>query len=123
MASIAALLESAETIDGVTVVVGEVPAARPDALRGAIDWVRHKTESSAVLLATGDESKVTLIAGMSKAAVARGLKAGDLIREAAPVVGGKGGGRPDMAQGGGNDPTRIGEALEAARNWIAEKLG
>ena len=62
---------------------------------------------------TGDD-KVTLVSGMSKAAVEKGLKAGDLIREVAPLVGGKGGGRPDMAQGGGNDPTSIPTALEQA---------
>ena len=119
---VAGLLDAAETIDGVTIVVGEVPSAKPDALRGAIDWVRNKTEASAVLLATASDDKVTLIAGMSKAVVKRGLKAGDLIREVAPLVGGKGGGRPDMAQGGGNDPARINDALQSARGWIAGKL-
>jgi len=123
MERMAALLESAETVDGVTIVVGEVPPAGPDALRGAIDWVRNKTDASAVLLAAGGDGKVTLIAGMSKAVVKRGVKAGDLIREVAPLVGGKGGGRPDMAQGGGNDPAKIGDALESARQWVAAKLG
>ncbi len=122
MERMATLLESAETIDGVTIVVGEVPAAQPDALRGAIDWVRNKTDASAVLLATRGVGKVTLIAGMSKAVVKRGLKAGDLIREMAPVVGGKGGGRADMAQGGGTNPKKTAEVVEAAREWIAEKL-
>ncbi|MFH0983192.1 MAG: alanine--tRNA ligase [Planctomycetota bacterium] len=122
MERVAALLKSAETIAGVTVVVGEVPAARPEALRGAIDWVRNKTEASAVLLAAVDEGKVTLLAGMSREAVARGLKAGDLIKEIAPLVGGKGGGRPDMAQGGGNNPAKLSAALDAARAWVRGKL-
>jgi alanyl-tRNA synthetase len=117
------LYETAETWSGVTVVVGEVPHADADALRGAIDWVRNKSQASAVFLAMADGDKVTLIAGMSKDAVAKGLKAGDLIRETAPVVGGKGGGRPDMAQGGGNDPSRIAESVQAARVWLKSKLG
>jgi len=120
---VAELFASAESVGGVTVVVGEVPTAPPDALRGAIDWIRNKTESSAVLLAMAAEGKVTLIAGMSKDAVKRGLKAGDLIKEVAPIVGGRGGGRPDMAQGGGTDPSKIGEAVDSARDWINGRLG
>ena len=119
---VAGLVENAETINGVTVVVGEIPPADKEAGRGAIDWIRTKTQASAVLLATAGDDKVSLIAGMSKGAVDKGLKAGDLIREVAPIVGGKGGGRPDMAQGGGTDPEKMDEALNAARQWIADKL-
>jgi alanyl-tRNA synthetase len=122
MDAVAALLKSAETIGGVTVVVGEVPPAGPDALRGAIDWVRNKTTASAVLLATVSDNKVTLIAGMSKVVVERGIKAGDLIKEICPLVGGKGGGRPDMAQGGGSDPGGLESALQRGREWIAGRL-
>ena len=81
MDRVSALLESAEEVAGVKIVVGEVPAARPEALRSAIDWVRNKTEASAVLLATVADDNVTLIAGMSKAVVDKGISAGDLIRE------------------------------------------
>jgi alanyl-tRNA synthetase len=116
------LVEQADTVEGVLVVAGEVPAAKADALRAAVDWVRSKSEASAVLLACADGGKVTLLAGMSKAVVARGIKAGDLIREIAPLVGGKGGGRPDMAQGGGNDPAKIGDAVRAAGRWIRARL-
>ena len=123
MDAVAKLLASAPTVGGVTVVVGEAPAAPPDALRSAIDWVRNKTESSAVLLAMADEGKVTLVVGMSKDAVKRGLKAGDLIKQIAPIVGGRGGGRPDMAQGGGTDPSKIADAINAARDWITKRLG
>ena len=116
------LFETAQTVGGVTIVVGEVPPASPDALRGAIDWVRNKTESSAVLLGFASEGKVTLLAGMSKTVVDRGLKAGDLIKEICPLVGGKGGGRPDMAQGGGGDPTGLANALKSGQEWITGKL-
>ncbi|MEK7710817.1 MAG: alanine--tRNA ligase [Planctomycetota bacterium] len=135
MDAVAALLKSAETIGGVTVVVGEVPPAGPEALRGAIDWVRNKTTASAVLLGCVEKApplerggqggvggKVTLIAGMSKAVVDRGIKAGDLIKEICPLVGGKGGGRPDMAQGGGADPGGLESALQRGREWIAGRL-
>jgi len=119
---VGSLLASAGEVGGVKVVVGEVPAAQADALRGAIDWIRNKTEASAVLLATADDNKVTLLAGMSKTVVAKGVRAGDLIKEIAPLVGGKGGGRPDMAQGGGGDPTGIPNAVGHAKAWLGEKL-
>jgi alanyl-tRNA synthetase len=125
MDRVAALLKEAEQsgpVGGVTVVVAEVPAANPDALRGAIDWFRNKTEASAVLLACTSDGKVTLLAGMSKAVVDRGIKAGDLIKEIAPLVGGKGGGRPDMAQGGGTDASGLPNALDQAAQWIRQKL-
>ena len=122
MGCVAKLFAEADTVGGVTVVVSEVPAAPADALRGAIDWVRNKTDASAVLLVCAADDKVTLVAGMSKAVVAKGPRAGDLIKEIAPLVGGRGGGRPDMAQGGGNDPAGIANAVERAKSWIAEKL-
>jgi alanyl-tRNA synthetase len=121
--AVAALFEAGPEIAGVKVVVGEVPEAQADALRSAIDWVRNKTEQSVVLLVSaGDEGKVTLIAGMSKSVVKQGVKAGDLIKELAPLVGGRGGGRPDMAQGGGTDAAGIPAALERANAWLTEKL-
>jgi len=119
---VAKLLEQAETVGGVTLVVGQVPEAGADALRAAIDWVRNKTAASAVVLATAQADNVTLIAGMSREAVARGLKAGDVIKEIAPLVGGKGGGRPDMAQGGGREPSGVPAALERARTMLRERF-
>ncbi|MEK6675569.1 MAG: alanine--tRNA ligase-related protein, partial [Planctomycetota bacterium] len=116
------LLPTAQTIHGVTVLVTEVPPATPDALRTAIDWVRNKTPASAVLLASVSEGKVTLLAGMSKTVVDKGLRAGDLIKEISPLVGGKGGGRPDMAQGGGTDCVSVPNCLESATKWITERL-
>ena len=123
MDKVASLFAAAKTIGGTTVVVGEVPAAPVDALRGAIDWIRNKTPACAVLLAIVDDNKVTLMAGMSKAVVEKGIKAGDLIKEIAPLVGGKGGGRPDMAQGGGPDAAGLPQALTKANEWLASKLG
>ena len=125
MDRVAALFAEATTIGGVTVVVGEVPSAPIDALRGAIDWVRNKTSAaagSAALLASVSDGKVTLMAGMSKAVVDRGVKAGDLIKEISPLVGGKGGGRPDMAQGGGTDVSGVSKAIDAGKKWISQRL-
>jgi alanyl-tRNA synthetase len=123
MARVKDLFESAETIGQTCVVAAEVPAANADALRGAIDWLRQKSESSAVLLACHEEGKVTLVAGVSRDLVKLGVKAGDMIKEVAPIVGGRGGGRPDLAQGGGSDPAKIPDAVEAARDWLRAKLG
>ncbi len=109
-------------VNGVTVLVSEVPNATADALRSGIDYVRNKKGSSAVLLATVEGEKVTLVAGMSKDVVERDIKAGDLIKEIAPLVGGKGGGRPDLAQGGGTDSSGIGKALERAAEWLQTRL-
>jgi len=116
------LVSKALDVAGVTVLVAEVPHGNADALRSGIDYVRNKKGSSGVLLVTVDNGKVTLVAGMSKDLVERGIKAGDLIKEICPLVGGKGGGRPDMAQGGGTDPKGLPRALDRAKEWLGEKL-
>ncbi len=117
------LLESAEQVDGVTVVVQELPGVDPNLMRQLIDQVRVKASPSAVLLATrqGDD-KVTLVAGISKDLQARKLSAGNWIRPVAEAVGGGGGGRPDMAQAGGKEPAKLPEALQIAKLTIREML-
>jgi alanyl-tRNA synthetase len=118
------LLESAEQIDGVTVVVSEVPGVEGNLMRQLIDQVRGKSSSSAVLLASrqGDD-KVTLVAGISKDLQARKLSAGEWIRPVAAAVGGGGGGRPDMAQAGGKEPAKLPEALQIAKETIRKMIG
>jgi alanyl-tRNA synthetase len=122
MDQVAALLESAETVNGVTIVVGQIDDAPAEALRGAIDWVRNKTPASAVLLASTSGAKVILVAGMSDEVVKRGLKAGDLVREVAPTVGGSGGGKPTLAQAGGKNPEAVPQALERAKELLRQRL-
>jgi alanyl-tRNA synthetase len=118
------LLESAEQVGGVTVVVTEVPGVEANLMRQLIDQVRGKASPSAVLLASRqDEDKVTLVAGISKDLQARKLSAGDWIRPVAAAVGGGGGGRPDMAQAGGKEPARLPEALQIAKDTIRQMLG
>jgi alanyl-tRNA synthetase len=117
------LLESAEKIGDVTIVVTEVPGVEGNLMRQLIDQVRVKASPSAVLLASrqGDD-KVTLVAGISKDLQARKLSAGDWIRPVAAAVGGGGGGRPDMAQAGGKEPAKLPEALQIAKQTIREMI-
>ncbi len=117
------LLESAEDMNGVTVVVTEVPGVEGNLMRQLIDQVRGKTASSAVLLASrqGDD-KVTLVAGISKDLQAKKLSAGEWIRPVAAAVGGGGGGRPDMAQAGGKEPAKLPEALQIAKDTIRKMI-
>jgi alanyl-tRNA synthetase len=118
------LLESAEQVGGVTVVVTEVPGVEGNLMRQLIDQVRGKASPSAVLLASrSGEDKVTLVAGISKELQARKLSAGEWIRPVAAAVGGGGGGRPDMAQAGGKDPGKLPEALQIARDTIRAMIG
>jgi len=91
-------------------------------MRQTIDLLRRKASPIAVLLAGAEGAKVTLVAGISKDLEARGVSAGSWIRDVATVVGGKGGGRPDMAQAGGKLVEKIPEALAEARRRIEQLL-
>ncbi len=117
-----ALLAGAQRADGTAIVVGEIPGAPADQLRQAVDWLRQKAGSAAVLLIATSGEKITLLAGFSPDLVEGGLAANRLIREIAPLVGGSGGGRPDFAQGGGKDAARVPEALDRAATWLREQL-
>ena len=117
------LMEQAETIGSTKVVVAEIPGANPNLLRQLIDQVRKKADSTAILFLTAaGQDKVLLVAGLSRDLVQRGLSAGNWVRDVAPVVGGGGGGKPDMAQAGGKHPEKMPEALEVARSKIREML-
>ena len=92
-------------------------------MRQLIDQIRQKLGSSAVLLASSDgESKVTLVAGVTKDLQQKGAHAGNWIRPVAQALGGGGGGRPDMAQAGGKRPEKLPEALKIARRMIVEMI-
>jgi alanyl-tRNA synthetase len=112
------LLAEAGEVGGAKVVVAEAPGADAGAMRQLIDQLRKTASPVAVLLGSRAEGKVTLVAGISRDLEARGLNAGGWIRGAAEVVGGRGGGKPDMAQAGGKHPEKLGEALAAARKDI-----
>ncbi|MBI5761968.1 MAG: alanine--tRNA ligase [Planctomycetes bacterium] len=116
------LLADAPRVGATAIIAGDLGVATVDQLRGACDSLRSRAGSAAILLAAENEGKVVLLAAMTADVVAKGVKAGDLIKEIAPIVGGKGGGKPDLAQGGGSDTTKIGEAVTKASQWVTAKL-
>jgi alanyl-tRNA synthetase len=118
------LLASAVGLRDIKVITAALGSESPDDLRQRIDVLRRKLGTHlAVLLASTVEGKVNLAAGFTPDLVERGFHAGQWLKAVAPVVGGGGGGRPDLAQAGGKDPARIPEALEKAAAFLREKLG
>ncbi len=117
------LLAQASPIAGGKLVIGQIPGATDDQLRSAIDSLRKKSPTHAILLAAGDDQKVTFVAAVSDDVIAQGLKAGDWVKQVAAVAGGGGGGRPQMAQGSGKDPAQIPAALNLARSIAAKFAG
>ncbi|RMF72803.1 MAG: hypothetical protein D6744_16410, partial [Planctomycetota bacterium] len=105
-----------------TIVVGEMPNVPPDQLKSAADFIKQKCGSAVVLFGVRAGEKAILLASMSPDLIKAGLKAGDLVKHAAKLVKGGGGGPPTMAQAGGKNPTKIPDALAAGRAWIEEKL-
>jgi len=117
------LAADAETIGGLKVVATSVEGADAAALRNAVDQLKSQLGSAVIVLgAAGADGKVTLIAGVTADATAR-VKAGDIVNYVAQQVGGRGGGRPDLAQAGGTDPARLPEALQSVSSWVRERLG
>ena len=117
------LLDAAADANGAKVIVGELPAAPVEQLRQQVDRLRQKAKSAAIVLGWVEDGKVGLLAAVTEDLIKKGLEAGKLVGEVAKAVGGKGGGRKDMAQAGGSDPAKLPEALQLARKLVAEKLG
>jgi alanyl-tRNA synthetase len=118
------LLDKAEKIGDTYVIVGELQSGVVEQGRRAMDSLRKKAKSAAIVLGLrGAEGKAMLLAAMTDDVVGKGLKAGDVVREIAPIVGGGGGGKPQMAQAGGKNPDNIPQALDKAREIITSKLG
>jgi len=117
------LLEKCEKINGTAVVVSKLEDATAEQGRVAIDMLKKKADSVAIVFGFAEGGKVTLLAAVSDDLIKKGVKAGDIVKTIAPIVGGGGGGRPQMAQAGGKDPAKIDEALSAAVDMIKEKLG
>jgi alanyl-tRNA synthetase len=116
------LAGQAVDIGGVKVLAARLEGADAKALRETVDQLKNKLGSGIVVLASDGDGKVSLIAGVTKDLIGR-FKAGDLIKAVAEEVGGRGGGRPDMAQAGGNDPAGIPAALKTATRWVEERIG
>ncbi len=116
------LAGQAVDIGGVKLLAASLEGADPKSLRDTMDQLKSKLGSAVILLATVSGDKVSLVAGVSKDQTGK-IKAGDLIRSVAEIVGGKGGGRPDMAQAGGSNPEALPKALAAVEPWVRERLG
>ena len=115
------LVERAQDVRGVKVLAASVEGADAKALRETLDKLKHKLGSAVVVLGAVSDSKVALIAGVTSDLTGR-IKAGDLVNHVARQVGGKGGGRPDMAQAGGTEPSGLPAALESVRAWVEQRL-
>ena len=115
--------QGAEEVNGVKVIAARAGNADVTAMRTLADRLKEKYPEVVVVLASENEGKVSLIASASDSAVKKGVMAGNVIKEIAPLVGGRGGGKPNMAQAGGTDARGIEEALAKAREIIKAQLG
>ncbi|MSS05635.1 alanine--tRNA ligase [Enterobacteriaceae bacterium] len=115
------LSSKAIDVNGVKLLVSELSGVEPKMLRTMVDDLKNQLGSTIIVLATVVEGKVSLIAGVSKDVTDR-VKAGELIGMVAQQVGGKGGGRPDMAQAGGTDAAALPAALASVKGWVSAKL-
>lgn len=112
------LAGNAKDINGIKVLAAELPNADVNALRNTMDQLKNKLGSAVIMLASNNDGKVTLLAGVTKDLLGK-AKAGDAVKECAPYVDGRGGGKPDMAQAGGQKPEGIKDALAAFEAWVA----
>ena len=115
------LASSAIDVKGVKVLAAKLEGADVKTLRDTMDQLKNKLKSSAIVLAASEGEKVSLIAGVTADLIAK-IKAGELVNHVATQVGGKGGGRPDMAQAGGTDSKALPKALDSVKEWVAERL-
>jgi len=115
------LMNQAQDINGVQVLASQLEGADAAMLRETMDKLKDKLKTAAIVLAAVADGKVSLIAGVTADTTAR-VKAGELVNFVAQQVGGKGGGRPDMAQAGGTQPENLAKALAAVSDWVRAKL-
>jgi alanyl-tRNA synthetase len=115
------LAAQAVEVDGIMVLAARLDGADNQVLRDTLDQLKNKLGSAAVVLGTVNGDKVSLVAGVTKDRTAQ-IKAGDLVNAVALQVGGKGGGRPDMAQAGGTQPEHLDAALQSVADWVREQL-
>jgi alanyl-tRNA synthetase len=117
------LLAEAPEVQGARVIIGQMPAGPVEQMRQQADRLRQKAGSAVVVFGWAEDSKAQLLAAVSKDLEGKGLHAGNLIKQLAKVVGGGGGGPPSLAQAGGKDPGKLGEALALAQRLAREQLG
>ena len=116
----ASLLDAVVDVNGVKLLVANVEGTESKALRGMVDDLKNKLGSGIIALGVANGDKVSLIAGVTKDLTGQ-FKAGELVNHMASQVGGKGGGRPDMAQAGGSQPENLSSALESVNAWVSER--
>ena len=116
------LLSQAVAVGSAKLLAAELEGVDASALRDLLDQLKNKLGSAVIVLGAANEGKVSLIAGVTADLTSK-VKAGELVNMVAQQVGGKGGGRPDMAQAGGTDPSKLGEALKSVPEWVRGKLG
>jgi alanyl-tRNA synthetase len=114
------LLAQAVDVNGIQVLAATLAGADAKILRDTVDRLKDKLKTAAIVLATVDGGKVQLAAGVTKDRMGR-VKAGELVSFVAQQVGGKGGGKPDMAMAGGTDPSKLAAALASVRDWVAQR--
>lgn len=112
------LLSQVQQVNGIAVLATHLEGTDPKSLRDLMDQLKNKLGSGVVVLLAHEDGKVSVVAGVTKDLTSR-IKAGDLVRELATILGGKGGGRPDMAQGGGTDATAIPAALQRVPELVS----
>jgi alanyl-tRNA synthetase len=115
------LADRAQDVKGVKVLAATLEGADAKTLRETLDRLKDRLRSAAIVLAAAEGSKVSLVAGVTSDLTAK-VKAGELVNFVAQQVGGKGGGRPDMAQAGGTDASKLAPALASVREWVAAKV-
>jgi alanyl-tRNA synthetase len=115
------LASQAVDVKGSKVLVATLDGADAKTLRDTLDKLKERLKSAAIVLSAVNDGKVSLIAGVTADLTAR-VKAGDLVNFVAQQIGGKGGGRPDMAQAGGTEPAKLPAALESVRSWVEERV-
>jgi len=115
------LAGQAEDINGIKVLAARIDGGDAKALRDIVDQLKQKLGTAVIILATVSGDKVSLAAGVTKDTIDR-VKAGDLVNHVATQVGGKGGGRPDMAMAGGNNPAALDVALASVSDWVRDKV-
>lgn len=115
------IASAAKDVNGIKVVAEKVSGMDRKGLMDAADKLKNELGEAVVLLAAEDEGKIVLISGVSKA-ISKKFPAGDLMKDVSGIVGGKGGGRPDMAQGGGTDLSKLDEALARVQVWVESRV-
>jgi len=116
------IAETAESVDGVSLYTGRLEGADIDGLRSLADRLRAKTDRAAVVLASVNDAKVLLLVAASPELVEAGFSSVSLVKEVAPLMGGGGGGRPDLAQAGGKDPAKLSEVFAGAKSFLERQF-